>query len=243
MREDLPVTVLFLLILFAAFAVQSLTGFGGPPIAMPLGIAVVGVATAKPVITLGAWLAGLIVAVKNYKDIDWRELAKMSGVMLVFMIAGLWLFKNVQMSYLQVIYGVIVMAIGLKKLFFPSDKAMPKWLAAAAVCAAGIMQGLFVSGGSFLVVYAVSAIPEKQKFRATLSAVWTILNLLLLGSYVLDGSFTPPVLALSAWSLIPMGAAVAVGSLLANRLNQKTFLKAAYILLVISGAVLLITNL
>jgi len=237
------VTVLFLLILFVAFTIQSLTGFGGPPIAMPLSIPVVGVAAAKPVITLGAWLSALIIAVKNYKDIDWRELAKMSGVMLLFMIAGLWLFKNVQMSYLQVIYGVIVMAIGIKKLFFPSEKTMPKWLSAAAVCAAGVMQGLFVSGGSFLVVYAVSAIPEKQKFRATLSAVWVVVNLLLIGSYFFDGSFSPPVLALSAWSLIPMIGAVVVGSLLAGKLNQKTFLKVAYILLIISGAVLLITNL
>ena len=45
-------TVLFLLILFAAFTIQSLTGFGGPLIAMPLSIPAVGVDLAKPVITL-----------------------------------------------------------------------------------------------------------------------------------------------------------------------------------------------
>ena len=236
-------TVLFLIILFFAFTIQSLTGFGGPLIAMPLGISVAGVALAKPVVTLCAWLSAAVIAIRNRRDIHWRELGKMSGVMLVFMIAGLWLFKNVQMTYLQVIYGVIVMAIGLKKFFFPSERPMPRWLAAVSICIAGIMQGLFVSGGSFLVIYAVSRIPEKQKFRATLSAVWATVNILLLVSYAFDGSFTAPVLTTSAWALIPLAAAVTAGSLLAGRLKQQTFLKAAYLLLIVSGAILLITNL
>ncbi len=236
-------TVLFLFIILISFTVQSLTGFGGPLIAMPLGISVVGVATAKPIVTLAAWLSAAIIAVKNRRDIDYKELFKMSGAMLVFMIAGLWLFKNIKMSYLQVIYGIIVILIGLKKLFFPSEKPMPGWLAAIAICAAGIMQGLFVSGGSFLVIYAVSAVPEKKRFRATLSGVWAIVNILLLVSYALDGSFTKPVLTTAAWSLIPILGAVFIGGKLAGRLNQKTFLKVAYLLLVVSGAILLITNL
>ena len=236
-------TVLFLLIVLAAFTVQSLTGFGGPLIAMPLGISAVGLATAKPVVTLCAWLSAAIVALKNRKDIVYPELFKMTGTMLVFMLAGLWLFKNVQMDFLQVIYGIIVMCIGVKKLFFPSDKPMPKWVSPLAICLAGVMQGLFVSGGSFLVIYAVGAIPEKQQFRATLSGVWALLNIFLLGSYFFDGSFTQPVITSSLLSLIPLTAAVVCGSLLAGKLNQKVFLKVAYILLIVSGAVLLITNL
>ena len=236
-------TVLFLLIVLAAFTVQSLTGFGGPLTAMPLGISAVGLATAKPVVTLCAWLSAAIVALKNRKDIVYPELFKMTGTMLVFMLAGLWLFKNVQMNFLQVIYGIIVMCIGVKKLFFPSDKPMPKWVSPLAICLAGVMQGLFVSGGSFLVIYAVGAIPEKQKFRATLSGVWALLNIFLLGSYFFDGSFTRSVISASLLSLIPLTAAVVCGSLLAGKLNQKVFLKVAYILLIVSGAVLLITNL
>ena len=236
-------TVLFLVIDFVAFTIQSLTGFGGPLIAMPLGISVVGLAAAKPVITFGAWLSALVIAVRNRKDIVFRELFRMAGAMLVFMIAGLWLFKNGQMKFLQVIYGLIVICIGLKQLFLPSEKPMAKWLVVLSICLAGIMQGMFVSGGSFLVIYAVSAIPEKRQFRAMLSAVWATVNVFLLCSYFVDGSFTPEVLSLSALSLVPLSAAVVCGSLLAGKLNQKTFLKAAYILLVVSGAVLLLTNL
>ena len=236
-------TVLFYAILFLAFTIQSLTGFGGPLIAMPLSIPAVGVELAKPVITLCAWGSAAVIAWKNRGDIVWRELFKMSGTMLLFMAAGLWLFRNVQMQFLQAIYGVAVMCIGLKKLFMPSEKAMPRWMVVLSICLAGVMQGLFVSGGSFLVIYAVDAIPEKQRFRATLSGVWAFVNIFLLISYIADGSFTHNAVVTSGFALIPLAAAVVCGSLLAGRLNQKAFLKAAYILLAVSGAVLLLTTL
>jgi hypothetical protein len=51
------------------------------------------------------------------------------------------------------------------------------------------------------------------------------------------------VISASLLSLIPLTAAVVCGSLLAGKLNQKVFLQVAYILLIVSGAVLLITNL
>lgn len=236
-------TILFFVILFIAFTIQSLTGFGGPLIAMPLSISAVGVDLAKPVITLCAWASAAVIAWKNRKEIVWPELFKMSGTMLVFMAAGLWLFRNVQMRFLQVIYGVVVLCIGLKKLFWPSEKAMPRWMVILSICLAGVMQGMFVSGGSFLVIYAVGAIPEKQRFRATLSGVWAFVNIFLLATYLADGSFTADVLVTSAFALIPLTAAVICGSLLAGKLNQKAFLKAAYCLLTVSGAVLLLTNL
>ena len=79
---------------------------------------------------------------------------------------------------------------------------------------------------------------------ATLSGVWATVNVLLLASYAVDGSFAREgVLPTAALSLIPLSLAVVCGSLLAGQLNQKTFLKAAYILLIVSGAVLLVTNL
>ena len=167
-------TVLFLLIVFAAFSIQSLTGFGGPLIAMPLGISTVGLAAAKPVVTLCAWLSAAVIAVRERHNIVWRELFKMSGVMLVFMIAGLWLFKNVQMPFLQVLYGIVVLCIGVKKLFWPSVGEMPRWAVVLSICLAGIMQGLFVSGGSFLVIYAVGAIPEYIWFYPRILFAWCI---------------------------------------------------------------------
>ena len=86
-------------------------------------------------------------ALPNWRGVNRREWLKMSGVMLVFLAAGLWLFKSVTLSFLQVLYGLVVMAIGAKKLLLPGRGKPPRWTMYLCIGLAGIMQGLFVSGG------------------------------------------------------------------------------------------------
>jgi hypothetical protein len=230
------------LTILVAFTIQSLTGFGGPLISMPIGIALLGVAAVKPAITCSAWLTSALVALPNWRSVNRREWLKMSAIMLLFMTAGLWLFKSVQISFLQLAYGLIVMAIGIKKLFWPGAGTPPRWQMYLCIVLAGVMQGLFVSGGSFLVVYALCAMEEKQELRVTLSAVWATVNVFLLGSYLLDGSFAGEALTMTVWVLLPTLAAMWLGGRLADRMNKETFVKMAYLLLILSGGILFFTN-
>jgi hypothetical protein len=235
--------IVFILVILVAFTIQSLTGFGGPLISMPIGIALLGAATVKPAITCAAWIATTLVAIPNWRSVNRREWLKMSAIMLLFMAAGLWLFKSVQLSFLQLIYGLIVMAIGIKKLFWPGTGTAPRWQMYLCIVLAGVIQGLFVSGGSFLVVYALNAMKEKQELRATLSAVWTTVNVFMIASYLLDGSLAGEALTMTGLILIPTLFATWLGSRLSDRMNKETFVKVAYILLILSGGILFVTNL
>lgn len=232
----------FLVIMFGVF-VQSLAGFGGTLIAMPLGIVLMGLGVTKPVMTFVAWLTGAVVLVTDYKYINWRELAKMTGVMLVGVLGGLWITGKLQINFLLIIYAVVVVAIGAKKLFLPSKRKPAKAVQNTALAIAGIMQGLFVSGGSFLAVYAVEQLPEKREFRATVNAVWGILNSIMLVTYWTGGSLNREVLTMGAISIVPTLAAIWLGGALTKRVRQQTFLKLIYVILIASGAVLLISNL
>ena len=235
--------VWFLLILMFAVFVQALSGFGGTLIAMPLGIALMGLDLTKPVMTIVAWITGVVVVAAEYKNIGWRELAKMTSVMLVGVLAGIWLSGKVQLNFLLIAYAVVVAAIGVKKLFFPSTKPAPKWMQYLTLPIAGAMQGLFVSGGSFLAVYAVVQLPEKRQFRVTVNAVWMFLNTVMIATYWIDGMLTKDVLTMSAIAVIPALIAIWLGGVLTKKVNQKTFLRIIYVILIVSGAVLLITNL
>ena len=59
-------------------------------------------------------------------------------------------------------YGVIVVLIGVKKMFFPSDKPLARPLRFAALIFAGLMQGMFTSGGPFLAIVIIYCM-KKQK--------------------------------------------------------------------------------
>ena len=235
--------VLFILVLMFGVFVQALAGFGGTLISMPLGIMLMGMALTKPVMTIVAWITGVVVIFAEYRHINWRELLKMVAVMLVGVLAGIWLTGKLQLQFLLIIYGVVVAAIGVKKFFFPSQGQPPKSVQNLALAIAGIMQGLFVSGGSFLAVYAVERLPEKREFRGTVNAVWAMLNTVMIGTYFLNGAMTKEVLTMSGIAIVPTLVAIWLGGVLTKRVKQQTFLKIVYVILMVSGAVLLITNL
>ena len=235
--------ILFILVMMFGVFVQALAGFGGTLLSMPLCIMLVGLPLSKPVLTIVAWITGMSSLVTQYKYIIWRELAKMVGVMLLGVLGGLWATGRIRLDFLLIIYAVIVIAIGVRKLFFPQKKEVSVPVRNAALAVAGIMQGLFVSGGSFLAVYAVAQIKEKREFRATVNAVWGILNLVMIITYITGGLMTREVLTMSGIAIIPTVIAIWLGNLLSKHIRQSTFLKIIYIVLIVSGIVLLISNL
>ena len=236
------IEVLFYLVILFGVFLQASVGFG-TVVTMPLGILLMGLGVTKPVVSFIALLTGLTVLITEYKYINWRELAKMAGVMLVGVLAAQWIAGRVKMNFLLVIYGAVVIGIGVKKLFWPATKPASKAVQNLALAVAGIMQGLFVSGGSFLAVYAVERIPEKQELRATNNALWAILNTVMLTLNFAGGQVDKKLLTMGAIAIIPMFLGTWLGGVFTHRIKQQTFLKIVYVILIASGVVLLISNL
>ena len=236
------VEVLFLLVILFGVFLQAAVGFG-TVVTMPLGILLMGLGVTKPVVNFVALLTGVWVLITNHTYINWRELAKMAGVMVVGVLAAQWISGRVKMNFLLILYGAVVIGIGVKKLFFPAKRQTSKTIQNMALAIAGIMQGLFVSGGSFLAVYAVDRIPDKREFRATTNALWVILNTVMLILYFTGGQVEKKVLTMGALAIIPLILGVWLGGLFADRIKQQTFLKLVYIVLIASGIVLLLSNL
>ena len=169
---------LFLAAFFFAYTVQAITGFAGNIFAMPVGTTLLGLESTVSILNaMGFFACGLLTAL-NIKSVNWRELGKILGVMIVFMVLGIWLDTLVPLHILLKIYGVIIVIIGIKNLAVPQQKFMPEWALWIILALAGLIQGMFVSGGALLVIYAVQKLRDQQQFRITLSAVWTVLNLI-----------------------------------------------------------------
>lgn len=166
--------VLFAAAFFVAYTIQAVTGFAGNIFAMPVGTHVMGLSSSVAVLNAMGFFACGMLAVLNFKYINWRELAKMTCGMLPFLVLGIWLDTVLPLPVLLRIYGAIIVFIGIRNLLSKEQRFLPKWLLAIIVAAAGLIQGMFVSGGAFLVIYAVQKMKDKQQFRATLSALWAI---------------------------------------------------------------------
>ncbi len=115
----------------------------------------------------------------------------------------------------------------------------------ALLVVAGVVHGMYVCGGPLLIIYATKKLKDKDEFRSTLSMVWVVLNIVNLVRDILFGNFVTGdpkmTFIVLAMALGVLTAAVAIGNLIAKRLNRKTFMIITYVLMAIS-AISLILN-
>jgi hypothetical protein len=102
----------------------------------------------------------------------------------------------------------------------------------------GLSHGLFASGGPLLVYGLAGTQLDKARLRATLVTVWFTLNSLLTLAFLLDDRLLPalpqtltyaPLLLLGVW----------LGERLHRRFDEHHFRLAIYILLLVTGILLL----
>ncbi|WP_346910774.1 sulfite exporter TauE/SafE family protein [Faecalicatena orotica] len=232
--------IMFQIILFLSNTIQTITGFAGTLLAMPFSIGLVGVEEAKAVLNLFTLATCLVITLQNRHQIQYGILLRIVCGMAAGMLAGIWLFDRLPLQMLLKLYAVLVILLALKKLLFKKEIPLPSWMMLFVVFASGIIHGMFLSGGALLVVYAVTVLKDKQEFRATMAPVWVILNALLMPAHYQAGYYTVHNLSAAAVSILPLVLSIALGNYLYRKISQKHFLTITYILLIISGASLLL---
>jgi uncharacterized membrane protein YfcA len=229
-----------------AFAVEAATGFGATVIAVALGVHLFPLDVLLPVLVP----LGLVLSV----TIAWRERAHLDRALLLRrilplmgagLLAGILLFESASNASLRRAFGAFVVAVSALELWRARTTAgaVPAPLApaaeGAALLGAGVVHGLFSTGGPLL-VYALgrTAIP-KRTFRATLSTVWVVMGTALSVAYAVGGHLRPVTLAATATLLPVLGVALLAGDWLHHRLHEAHFRTLVYALLLAAG----VTNL
>lgn len=227
--------IIFMFILFVANVIQTITGFAGNLIAMPVSIQVVGIDSAKAVINIVTLVACLYLSIVYRRNINWKILKRILLGMILGMIVGVWLFPYFSVEIWIRIYGILILCIAMKKICIKKEVNLPKAISILVIFLAGIIHGMFLSGGALLVIYAVTVLKDKKEFRATIAPVWVVMDGLLIYNHYELGYYTYENLVLIVVSMIPLILSVWIGNLLFQRINREVFLNVTYFLLILSG--------
>ena len=243
--------VLFYIVILLANIIQGITGFAGTILAMPFSLRLVGMDTAVPVLNALGLLSGIYVFAGNYRHVKWKELLRVVIVMGIALLAGIWIRSSLsgRPRLLYCILGVLVLAISVRGLFTvlspkaaetggKQPSAGSEALQWALLVAAGIVHGMFVSGGPLLIAYLTKRIENKEEFRATISTVWIFLNGILLISQIAAGQWTAALLKTQLISIPFLLAGMFIGSVLYKRMSQRVFMIITYVLLLIAAVTL-----
>lgn len=235
--------ILFYIIILGTNIIQGITGFAGTVLAMPFGIKLVGYGVAKPVLNVLGIISGIYVFIGNRRSVNWKELVKIVVIMTVGILAGVFI-KSLLVEEEQILYmllGIIVIGLAVKGLFtMEREEKGESEFRIILLPLAGIVHGIFVSGGPLLISYLTTRIRDKISFRATISTVWIFLNTLILLDDVRSGYWTPELMKVQLISIPFLLAGMFIGGVLVKRMSQRKFMKLTYILLIISGISLLV---
>lgn len=224
---------LLLLVVFGANVVQALTGFAGTLLAMPLSIKLVGVDSARIILNFVALFGSAYIIATDRKNINWAAIRTAAPGLLAGMLLAPVVYAAADTETLIYVYGVVIIGISLWKMFAKVQLPMPWWAAYLLVVLAGLAQGLFASGGPFLVVYMSTHTRGKTEFRTTICAVWVLLCTIFV--FQNHASITAADLRLSAMTMVPLFFSLVLGNLIHKKISQDKFMKIAYFLLLISG--------
>ncbi|MCB6609429.1 sulfite exporter TauE/SafE family protein [[Clostridium] symbiosum] len=249
--------ILFLLIILFTNIIQGITGFAGTILAMPPSLMLVGYPVAKPVLNVLGLLSGIYVFAGKHRSVCWKELKKIVAVMAAGIIGGI-LIKGLFAGKEQVLYkilGVFIIFLSVQGIYTlkKGDGKDGKKAALAArergkdspalyllLVLAGIVHGIFVSGGPLLIGYLTKKIPDKVSFRATISTVWIFLNGMILADDIRMGLWNAELVKIQLISIPFLLAGMFIGAKLYARMSQKLFMMITYLLLFISGVLLLV---
>ena len=238
---------LFFLVVFLTNIIQCITGFAGTVLAMPFSIMLVGFDVAKPILNVLGIAASIGVIASNYKAINRHELSKILSLSLAGMLAGLLIVHYVDISagILYKVLGTVILAftiMGCSQTFskYPPKNDKPNILSYLVLIAGGLVHGMFVCGGPLLVVYAARTLKDKEEFRTTLSAVWLVLNSMIMVTDIQAGLFVYQTNLLMSASMVALLFALLIGNIIARKMNKKLFMILTYVLMAISGISLLV---
>lgn len=232
--------LIIFLIIFLTNIVQTITGFAGSMLAMPFLLLIMSMSDAKILIVIVGVFWSLWMLVRNFKKVNWKFVWILSLIMSIGIIIGVLLLKIVPTKIVLLIMGLVIISAAIKNLIGKNIDTNNKILEFIFGIFSGIMQGMVLMGGPFLVLVANSYLKDREEYRTTLAVLWLVINFVLLFVYWLQKLYNTKIFLVSAVSAFPIVLAIYVGSLLNKKINNKQFEFLVNILLIVSALSMLV---
>ena len=231
----------------AGYAVRAVSGFGAGVIATPLLTFVLPLPVTVPLITVIGMFAGSRQVLRDWRMIEWRRIAVFVPGSLTGVAVGLYLFASLDQVLLAHALGIYILGYALYSLLgkrlVERRIAMPRWIVHPISAIGGLVATIFGGlAGAIYAMYLDALELPKGVFRVTMSATLLVLGIVRSVGYAATGVFKADDLVLIAASIVPVLIGTVVGDRLHDRLDPSSFRRAVGLLLVASGAGLLVIH-
>ena len=229
-------------VVFLAFFVRGVSGFGSATIAIPLLAHVIPMRLAVPLLLLLDFISTVATMRIDRAMVDTSEVRRLIPFAILGVVVGASLLIRLPAAYLLSGLGILVMFFGARTLIKPSeDKPVSAFWAAPAGFTGGVFGGMFGSGAATpYVIYLTHRLRDKRRVRATFSGFAFFDYGFRIIAFIATGVLLQvPLLTLLAVGIPAMAVGQYLGNRIHHRISNEQALRVIGVLLIVSGISLL----
>ena len=235
------VLILAPLIVFAAYVVFGISGFGSTLIAVPLLAHLFPLKFVVPFFVILDCVGAFSMGIRLRADVMRRELLVLLPFMALGILGGVYLLVHLQPELLIGGLGLFVVFFGVSYVLkrgkgFP----LPHWSGAPIGAFGGGTSAVFGIGGPIYVFFLAGRQATPTQIRATMPMIFMFTTLARIALFIVAGLYSPAALLAAAALLPVMGLGIWTGHQLHLNMAQQTIIRIMGGLLVISGISLLV---
>lgn len=234
-------TILSLAVIFIATLCNSVFGFGGGLVAIPLLSLMLGVKKAV-LLALTLQVATGMLITKTRHDTDWGLIKRISPALFIGIALGTLMLEKASNQFLNYFLALFIYAFIAKSRFFPNIKLGFSSSGLSLYCAgisAGTIGGLTGTPGPVIVMLLSEITKDRMIFRANIIALLFITNVTRLATAGVRGLFDESLIQMSLLSLPLIGLAMLSGQKLHSSVSPKAYENGVQLILLISATILL----
>jgi uncharacterized membrane protein YfcA len=233
-KKNMLAGILIAISFSLGFFVESMIGFGGALIAYSILAFFMDL---KDMILAGLYigtLSSIRIIYSDRKSFD-KEIFKSAIPLCAFgTILGAFLFLKLSAALLSLIFGILLIALSIKALFF--DRVIfPKIFKSKLIFIGGIAQGIFGTGGPFWVSALQKDFKNKSNLRTTIAVFFVSFNLIRCVQFYLQNQLEGEFFAKIWWVIIPVFIAIKLGHMAHLKISESTFRKGIAIITGLAG--------
>jgi len=231
-----------ILIIFVAYLIRGITGFGSGLIAVPLLAHLLPLQVVVPMILVLDLTAALILGGQSRTRVRWNEIGPLVPASLIGILVGANVLARAPTVPLLVTLGLLVLIFGVRYLLtLPDERPVSRLWALPAGFVGGLVGALFGTGGPPYVLYLTHRLRDKGQLRATLSGLFMLDGGLRLLTFTGTGMMLQPDLWRRLLPALPVLAfGLYIGHRVHLRIRREQLIRLVGLLLVLSGGSLLL---
>lgn len=237
--------VLWILAALIAYFIKGLCGFANTLVFTSILSFGASNANISPIDLLVNYPSNLVMIYKNRRALNWKIYAPLAALVLAGSIPGAFLLKSVNAGAIKLLFGAVVVLLGVEMLLrqFSKRKLRSSKAALAIVgIVAGALCGLF-GVGALLAAYVRRVTDDQSAFKANINAVFFVDNTVRAILYSALGLITLETLR-SAAILLPFSLiGLSLGIWTSSKFNERISKIVISALLILSGISLILAQL